>query len=110
MTHFADNETLDAINEMQQRITELEADNARLREALEPFAKFACDPPCGCFNCKARESIASTSSTWLADKLAEERRKVLEEAAQWFEGCGCTILPSSIECAQELRRMAEGKP
>lgn len=29
-----------------------------LLEALEPFAKFACDPPCDCHNCKARSAIA----------------------------------------------------
>jgi hypothetical protein len=26
-------------------------ENQALREALAPFAKFACDPPCGCHNC-----------------------------------------------------------
>ena len=29
-----------------------------LLEALEPFAKFACDEPCGCNNCRARAAVA----------------------------------------------------
>lgn len=29
-----------------------------LLEALKPFANYACDPPCGCHNCKARAAIA----------------------------------------------------
>jgi hypothetical protein len=28
-----------------------------LLEALEPFAKFACDEPNDCFNCRARAAI-----------------------------------------------------
>lgn len=30
---------------------------AALREALRPFANFACDPPCGCHNCRARDLL-----------------------------------------------------
>ena len=30
-----------------------------LFEALKPFAQFACDPPCGCHNCKARAALAA---------------------------------------------------
>lgn len=30
----------------------------QLAEALEPFAKFACDEPCECNNCKARAALA----------------------------------------------------
>jgi len=30
---------------------------ARLKEALTPFANYACDPPCGCHNCKAKEAL-----------------------------------------------------
>ena len=28
-----------------------------LLEALKPFANYACDPPCLCQNCKARDAI-----------------------------------------------------
>lgn len=33
-----------------------------LLEALEPFAKFACDEPCKCNNCRARAAIAKATS------------------------------------------------
>lgn len=28
-----------------------------LVKALQPFANYACDPPCGCHNCIAREQV-----------------------------------------------------
>lgn len=31
-----------------------------LKEALEPFAFFACDPPCGCHNCRAKALLAES--------------------------------------------------
>ena len=45
--------------------------------------------------------LAATESNWAEEFAA----KVLEEAAKWFEEDGCTLLPSSVECAVELRRM-----
>ena len=30
--------------------------------ACRPFARFACDPPCSCHNCKARTTIASVEA------------------------------------------------
>jgi len=33
----------------------------RLLAALQPFAAFACDPPCGCYNCIARHAIAKAT-------------------------------------------------
>ena len=50
------------IAELDKEPQDAKQDNAnnRMREleaALEPFAKFACDPPCGCHNCKARELL-----------------------------------------------------
>jgi hypothetical protein len=30
---------------------------SRLEAALKPFAKFACDEPCDCHNCRAREAL-----------------------------------------------------
>lgn len=41
------------------RITALEAENGKLKAALQPFANYACDPPCGCHNCEAR-ALTST--------------------------------------------------
>ena len=38
-------------------VRELLTENARLRGALEPFAHFACDPPCDCHNCVARAAL-----------------------------------------------------
>jgi hypothetical protein len=35
--------------------------NAELVEALRPFSKFACDPPCGCYNCVALSAIAKAT-------------------------------------------------
>lgn len=29
----------------------------KLKAALKPFANYACDPPCGCHNCKAKEAL-----------------------------------------------------
>ena len=29
----------------------------KLKDALEPFANYACDPPCGCHNCIAKEVL-----------------------------------------------------
>ena len=36
-----------------------QADNQiqKLREALKPFANYACDPPCGCHNCIAKAAL-----------------------------------------------------
>jgi len=31
---------------------------AKLEAALKPFANYACDPPCGCHNCVARDLLA----------------------------------------------------
>jgi hypothetical protein len=46
------------------RIQELEFENdyvaeiiSKLKDALEPFANYACDPPCGCHNCIAKEVL-----------------------------------------------------
>jgi hypothetical protein len=36
----------------------LEKENERLREALRPFANYACDPPCGCHNCVAKAAAS----------------------------------------------------
>lgn len=33
----------------------------QLVEALKPFANYACEPPCYCHNCKARDIIKSTT-------------------------------------------------
>jgi hypothetical protein len=30
-----------------------------LTKALQPFANYACDPPCGCHNCIAKKTIES---------------------------------------------------
>jgi len=40
----------DGACEYEGRIKELE-------DALRPFANFACEPPCGCYNCVAREVL-----------------------------------------------------
>ena len=41
------------------RIEELQAENKKLREALEPFANFACDDwkTHKCFNCIAKQAL-----------------------------------------------------
>ena len=113
------------VSELQQRITELEAENeqlnakvAQLLEALE--ARKSADKYCRMYNhigaevqenCAesqqqaeelAEKALTSTDTTWLDRKIAE----ALEKAAKWFEEDGCTLLPSSVECAVELRRMA----
>ena len=38
-------------------LAEKQAEIDALQDALKPFAKFACDTPCGCFNCKAKEVL-----------------------------------------------------
>jgi len=38
-------------------LKEEQAENAKMREALEPFANYACDPPCGCHNCIAKSAL-----------------------------------------------------
>lgn len=36
------------------------AEICALKEALRPFANYACDPPCGCNNCRAKELLAES--------------------------------------------------
>jgi hypothetical protein len=33
----------------------------KLREALKPFANYACKPPCGCHNCQAKEALTESN-------------------------------------------------
>lgn len=110
----------------QHEIDRLNAENERLnakmaesRNALTLCLGAIIEmTPCAADECKqtqtewkddaeevARKALASTDTTWLDRKLAEAKREMLEEAAKWFEEDGCTLLPSSVECAVELRRM-----
>ena len=113
-THFADDATLAHIEAQRQEIDRLNAENerlnakgAQLREAL--LAIRSKDMSIWTMYINAEElcvkALASTDTTWLDRKLAEAKREMLEEAAKWFEEDGCTLLPSSVECAVELRRM-----
>ncbi len=42
------------VNETVLMIARLVTEVDKLRSALRPFANYACDPPCGCHNCKAK--------------------------------------------------------
>jgi hypothetical protein len=60
--------------ESKLKITELEADKARLREALVWIGKQDSSIHFIKMRERALEAIAATSSTWLAEHDAEERR------------------------------------
>lgn len=49
-----------AIHEALAQLEEMERDHEAARKALEPFAKFACGPPCGCHNCTARAILGAS--------------------------------------------------
>ena len=40
-----------------ETVQQLQRDNERLTAALKPFANYACDEPCNCHNCIARDAI-----------------------------------------------------
>ena len=98
------NQTIDRLNAENER---LNAKGAQLREAL--LAIRSKDMSIWTMYINAEElcvkALANTDTTWLDRKMAEAKREMLEEAAKWFEEDGCTLLPSSVECAVELRRM-----
>ena len=105
-THFADDATLLHIAAQQQEIDRLES--VVKTQQLQNQLATACIE-------RAQEKLATANQTIdrlnaenerLNAKGAEAKREMLEEAAKWFEEDGCTLLPSSVECAVELRRMA----
>lgn len=55
---------------------------------------------------KARRAALSASSTEVAKWAAERDAKVLEGAAIKFRTTNCTLLPSTIECAEALEQWA----
>jgi hypothetical protein len=90
----------------QQRITELEADKARLREALQQMVNYARAEGKGLRI--ADEALAATSSTWLADRLADERRKVVDEILNEAQGPNKDAYIHSEHIAEVVCRMAKG--
>lgn len=48
------------LTEALAQLEEMERDHEATREALKPFAAFACDPPCGCHNCTARTILGAS--------------------------------------------------
>lgn len=47
-------------------MTDLRSAAVQAREALRPFANYACQPPCNCHNCRARDTIAALDSALAA--------------------------------------------
>ena len=56
--HEQPNRPASTIGKLEQEIVTLELKRAALIAALQPFANFACDLPCDCYNCIARRAIA----------------------------------------------------
>jgi hypothetical protein len=50
-----------AKKELTQKLVE---SHQALIQALEPFANYACDPPCGCNNCRARAVVAKAKEVF----------------------------------------------
>ncbi|MEE9569712.1 MAG: hypothetical protein V3W37_10020 [Candidatus Binatia bacterium] len=50
-------ELLRMYQERGEEIIALHTEVERLRGALRPFAGYACEPPCGCHNCTARDAL-----------------------------------------------------
>lgn len=46
--------------QLERELSSANEQIAALREALKPFANYACEPPCECHNCKARAALAAT--------------------------------------------------
>ncbi len=59
--HQSEKEGWRHADELEQDRKRLHEVNAELVEALRPFSKFACDPPCGCYNCVALSAIAKAT-------------------------------------------------
>jgi len=99
--------TMPNYKQLQSQVEQLQADNARLREAIEdalPTLKSE-EKHSSLITRTLQEAIASTDgSNWLAEQKAQWRREVLEEAA---EGWDTQVDHSASTIRTALRRMAE---
>jgi septal ring factor EnvC (AmiA/AmiB activator) len=98
---------------MQNTLVTLEADKARLREALIAYesAGFGNSTDFvkqGVAYALMVEAIGTTSSTWLAEHDAEERRKVVDEILNEAQGPNKDAYIHSEHIAEVVCRMAKG--
>jgi hypothetical protein len=99
--------------QLQQRITELEADKSRLREALEETSKEYRQGYLKGGSVRVSdmrtEALATTSSTWLAEHDAEDRARLVE-TLQRIRTCCDTHLSTQEEMIVRWCDEALGKP
>ena len=95
-------------SELQSKVEQLQADNARLREALGLIA--SCEKRAnGDVIDIAQKAIASTdSSNWLAEQKAQWRREVLEEVYKEVN-CGITHVRWALEIIHRMAEQSESK-
>ena len=96
----------DRIKDLQKQVEQLQAENARLREALQQMVKYARAEGKGLRI--ADEALASTNSTWLAEHDDEVRRKVLEEVYKEVN-CGITHVRWALEIIHRMAKQPESK-
>jgi len=94
------------LNIALSQVEQLQAENARLREALQQMVKYARAEGKGLRI--ADEALASTNSTWLAEHDDEVRRKVLEEVYKEVN-CGITHVRWALEIIHRMAKQPESK-